>query len=384
MTLDASGRLGIGTASPSVSLDVNGSAYFRDNSAIVGAGKTLEFISTYPNRTQLYQTAGNNFTFDNISSGGFLFYTNSNLRATLDSSGNLGLGVTPAFRFHVYSLVNNETRFQTASTTAGHTNRLSFSVPTGTADTRSGVIEWYDLNTFKGDMRFLKAGGIQIRNSADSPTLTLDDSGNLGLGVAPSAFSSSFRAVELSSAILMSANDGSAAFFAANTYFNASSQWIYKGNGKAAIYQISNDGLHTWYNSGPTNGTSGGSYSPLQRMVLDVSGRLGIGSTPSYPLHVQYSGQAEFRLHNSSGSGISVISMVAGGQSNPFYLYTDGNRNFIFQDSGTERFTIKGTGAIRFVPMASAPASAAAGDVYYDSTTNKIRCYNGSAWNDLF
>lgn len=32
----------------------------------------------------------------------------------------------------------------------------------------------------------------------------------------------------------------------------------------------------------------------------------------------------------------------------------------------------------------TAPASPTAGQVYYDTGTNKLRCYNGSIWNDLF
>jgi hypothetical protein len=50
----------------------------------------------------------------------------------------------------------------------------------------------------------------------------------------------------------------------------------------------------------------------------------------------------------------------------------------------TERLRVKGTqGSVRFIPIAT-PASAEAGDVYYDSSTNKLRCYNGTSWNDLF
>jgi hypothetical protein len=37
----------------------------------------------------------------------------------------------------------------------------------------------------------------------------------------------------------------------------------------------------------------------------------------------------------------------------------------------------------RFLPKAT-PGAPSAGDVYYDSTTNKLRCYNGTTWNDLF
>jgi hypothetical protein len=35
-------------------------------------------------------------------------------------------------------------------------------------------------------------------------------------------------------------------------------------------------------------------------------------------------------------------------------------------------------------PLIIIPAVASAGDVYYDSGTNKLRCYNGTTWNDLF
>lgn len=42
------------------------------------------------------------------------------------------------------------------------------------------------------------------------------------------------------------------------------------------------------------------------------------------------------------------------------------------------------TGAGRFLPQASAPTSPVAGQVYFDSTLNKLRCYDGTSWNNLF
>ena len=40
---------------------------------------------------------------------------------------------------------------------------------------------------------------------------------------------------------------------------------------------------------------------------------------------------------------------------------------------------------INFNNLASDPAAnvSAAGDVYYNTTTNKVKFYNGSAWNEL-
>ncbi len=48
------------------------------------------------------------------------------------------------------------------------------------------------------------------------------------------------------------------------------------------------------------------------------------------------------------------------------------------------RMTIKSNGAIHFTPMANDPAGTAeAGDVYYNSTDNKLKVYNGTGWVDL-
>jgi hypothetical protein len=50
---------------------------------------------------------------------------------------------------------------------------------------------------------------------------------------------------------------------------------------------------------------------------------------------------------------------------------------------GTERARVKSTGQLRFVPLASDPAGAETGDVYYNSTDNKLKVYNGTSWVDL-
>jgi hypothetical protein len=73
------------------------------------------------------------------------------------------------------------------------------------------------------------------------------------------------------------------------------------------------------------------------------------------------------------------------------YFDSSGNIRFFNAPSGTagnvitytERISIKANGSVRYIPMAT-PSSAEAGDVYYDSSTNKLRCYNGTSWNDLF
>jgi PBP1b-binding outer membrane lipoprotein LpoB len=49
----------------------------------------------------------------------------------------------------------------------------------------------------------------------------------------------------------------------------------------------------------------------------------------------------------------------------------------------TERMRIKPNGQVRFIPLTADPAGAEDGDVYYNSTTNKLRVRAAGAWVDL-
>jgi hypothetical protein len=73
-----------------------------------------------------------------------------------------------------------------------------------------------------------------------------------------------------------------------------------------------------------------------------------------------------------SNPGLSIQSTASLGFA-VGATFADADRKVILRD----------TGAFNYVPQAQ-PATAQAGDVYYDSTSNKLRCYNGSIWNNLF
>jgi len=75
------------------------------------------------------------------------------------------------------------------------------------------------------------------------------------------------------------------------------------------------------------------------------------------------------------GGGSSVLN-----QATKIQFFTAQNNTTL---GSTERFRIKSTGQLRFIPLAADPAGAEAGDVYYNSGTNKLRLYDGSSWVDL-
>ncbi len=49
----------------------------------------------------------------------------------------------------------------------------------------------------------------------------------------------------------------------------------------------------------------------------------------------------------------------------------------------TTKLQLQKEGQLRFIPRATAPTNAGNGDVYYDSTLNKLRVYSSGAWVDL-
>ena len=107
--------------------------------------------------------------------------------------------------------------------------------------------------------------------------LRIDASGNLGLGVTPSAWGSNFKALESAAAaavVIASANVNGVGI-ASNTY-NDNTNWIYKTTGTAARYSV-NTGVHQWFNA--ASGTAGNPITFTQAMTLDASGNLGISTT---------------------------------------------------------------------------------------------------------
>jgi hypothetical protein len=139
-----------------------------------------------------------------------------------------------------------------------------------------------------------------------------------------------------------------------------------------------------------------------ERFVIANGGNVGIGVTPitshilsaAGPLAITgtFSGTRTSYITNSSAASIYYTD---GGGSGYFTDFgnliiqprTSAARSVVIATGSTtpvERAVVKSTGQVRFVPLAADPSGAEAGDVYYNSTSNKLKCYNGTTWNDLF
>jgi hypothetical protein len=89
-------------------------------------------------------------------------------------------------------------------------------------------------------------------------------------------------------------------------------------------------------------------------------------------------------VDNSFVAGSSISSVVTSvGASRPASALFFGTSNGT--DDVTTRMTIKSNGVVNFTPLAADPpvGESDAGDVYYNSTNNVLRVFNGTAWADL-
>jgi hypothetical protein len=199
-------------------------------------------------------------------------------------------------------------------------------------------------------MKFITGNGISA---------TLDTSGNLGLGVTPSAWSSSVATqVGYGAALSSRAAGNTASDVTHGAYWNGTN-WLYQhGSVGATRYQMTgaNAGsTHAWFVS--AGGTAGDAISFTQAMTLDASGRLLVGVTSgTYALDVgDVSGGNMFRF---TRAGVELSSFISAGL--PFFGTTS-NTSLALMTNSTERARITSGGDVHIATGSSTPSSSVAG-----------------------
>jgi hypothetical protein len=314
MRLTSTG-LGIGTSSPGAKLDVqDANAQFKLTSTTGTNSVFANLINTggnlYVGRENSVGTSFGATPYSSVifSSGAYPleFFTNNSKRATLDSSGNLGIGTSLPTR-----------KLTVASETAG--------LPTlGTGSgglflsSTNGLYGLYGgVNGSNGDS-WLQA----MRNdAATSYNIVLNPAGgNLGLGVTPSAWGSGYKAMQIAGYVAFAqrpagSGDLILSWNAFNTSGNTSgSGYVYKNTGDVASSYEQN-GAHRWYVA--PSGTAGDAISFTQAMTLDASGNLGIGTTsPLAKLHTSGSGTVSNFITTSDSGGVNLYLQVSGSAAN--------------------------------------------------------------------
>ncbi len=212
--------------------------------------------------------------------------------------------------------------------TSSPTLRLEVSNGTNTGYMHPGIGIGLSVGT--------KNNSVLTLDTNNTERARLDTSGNLGLGVTPSATSGGYKNVQNGNAVVMGSTSDVSAYWNSNATFN--SGWKYISNGTSARYEQTALGGHAFFTA--ASGTAGNTISFTQAMTLDASGRLLVGVTSgSYALDVgDVSGGNMFRF---TRSGAELSGFISGGV--PFIGSTTNNAVALMTNN-TERARITSGG----------------------------------------
>jgi len=288
LRITTGGLVGIGTTSPSANLEV------------VGASNTA--------------TSFGSFIVRNSSNAGMSFGASSTSYAWIQ--GNVyGTGIAPIVLQSNGGNVGIGTTSPTDSQGFGSAVDIQNSSYGGVIYLRkSGATSTYgyfgyDQTALSASIAAYGANTKLLFNAGTGAIkMTLDSSGNLGLGVTPSAWSSSYNAFQIGSngAIWADATTPSGLVsLTNNVYYNAG--YKYLGTGRATEYYQYN-GQHIWETA--ASGTAGNAIYFTQAMTLNASGNLSIGNTNNtYKLDV--SGTGRFTSEVTVGYGLIMSAAVS-------------------------------------------------------------------------
>jgi hypothetical protein len=153
-----------------------------------------------------------------------------------------------------------------------------------------------------------------------------DSSGNFGLGVTPSAWASSNKAIQVASRSALAQTASFETIVGNNWYYDTGGTNRYLATAASSLY-LQGGGAHAWLNA--ASGTAGNAITFTQAMTLDANGGLGIGTT-------SITSGAGYKFLQVNGTTSGIIEILCNG-TRVGGMYCDptgssGNGDFIIRN----------------------------------------------------
>jgi hypothetical protein len=322
----ANNRVGIGTASPTagMALDIvsatsNNFVRFTDGVNATGylgirAASGAAYLHGNNNVVSLSCSTSNTTPTEQLritNPGVFEFLDGAGgTRMTLNSTGLLVGATATSYGAAGRGLV-----------LAGGSSSAMFGMRVGSTDTG-----YLYADATKVEVGYL---GVPLLFNNGAVRMTLDTSGNVGIGVTPSAWGT-YKALEIGTIGTGMAGQGYETHLLANCYYNAG--WKYARTERAARFAVG-EGLNDfrWFTA--PSGTAGNAITFTQAMTLDASGNLLVGTTNAASnngigLKASYSATAPYYATVGSSNASNAYSYL-------LYSTTDAAFKFYVSYSGT-------------------------------------------------
>ncbi len=179
-----------------------------------------------------------------------------------------------------------------------------------TVPNNQGLLWLNSSGTAAQILRLNSSNNVEFGDSITSASAMVLASGNLGLGVTPSAWGSNWKAQQIGGLTTL-ANSSANGFtmLGNNAYASANNTWNYLSTNPASMYLQALDGTHRFYNA--PSGTAGNPITFTQAMTLDAGGNLvvGHGAYNDGYAHTLVIGAASYQMigHSSTTTGTDYV-----------------------------------------------------------------------------